>query len=181
MKKIAMVLIIGLCVGLVGVFAEHPGGTGVGVLFRSGYNFGDGGSGLDVGLSLKLASVPVYWGLFLNIRDSMFGVGGTGDYYVIDRSLIQDANFNLGWHLGLGGYATALFRKDDPHLAAGGRIPVGLSLQFAKNFEAFLNVAYNLGLQVLPKINFPAHFFNGELGVRLWIYSRSGLRFCPWL
>ncbi|MDR1178176.1 MAG: hypothetical protein LBK64_05055 [Spirochaetaceae bacterium] len=169
MKKIAIVLVIGLCVGLVGVFADHPGGTGIGVLFRSGYNMkAKGSDGFDIGLSLKLSSVPAFWGLALNIHDGVFGAGVTGDYYFIDNSLIKDSAFNLGWYLGLGGYGSLRF-DNDMYLAGGGRLPVGLSFQFAKHFEAFLGVAYNLGLRILPSISFPAHFFNGELGFRVWL------------
>ncbi|MDR1211465.1 MAG: hypothetical protein LBK40_04455 [Spirochaetaceae bacterium] len=169
MKKITMVVVIGLCVGLAGVFADHPGGAGIGILFRSGYDMeAKGSDGFDIGLSLKLSSVPIFWGFVLNVHDDVFGAGATGDYYLIDSSLVSGSGFDLGWHLGLGGYGAMRF-DDDMYLAAGGRLPVGLSFLFAKHFEAFLGVAYNLGIRVLPEVDFPSHFFNGELGFRVWL------------
>jgi F0F1-type ATP synthase membrane subunit c/vacuolar-type H+-ATPase subunit K len=169
-KKTAIVLIIGLCTGLAGAFAEHPGGTGIGVLFRSGYDVdAKDDNGVDAGLSLKLAGLPIYWGFFLNTHNDVFGLGVTGDYYLIDSSLFKEGGFDMGLHLGLGGYGSMIFYDTDTYFAAGGRVPVGLSFLFARRFEVSLGLAYNLGLRVLPTVDFPAHFFNGELGFRLWL------------
>jgi hypothetical protein len=56
MKKLFVVCVLGLALGVTGVFAQHPGGLGIGL--QGGWS--GGGSGA---LSLKIPSFPVYWAI----------------------------------------------------------------------------------------------------------------------
>ncbi|MDR0412040.1 MAG: hypothetical protein LBH75_08735 [Treponema sp.] len=161
MKKFLAVCAIGLALATGSVFADHPSGLGLGVVFGGGVGEYNGA------LSLKVPSLPVYWTVRLGIWDSSFGLGVTGDYYIIDSTLVS--SINLGWYLGLGGYAGLWGFSDKLGFAAGARLPIGLSWQFLGHGEIFLEIAPQLGIQVLPDVHFPhASFFNGALGFRYW-------------
>ena len=58
MKKLIMILLAATFVS-VAAFADHPKGMGVGLV--AGGNFGSGGAATDIGLSLKLPSMPIFW------------------------------------------------------------------------------------------------------------------------
>jgi hypothetical protein len=161
MKKFLTVCAIGLALATSNVFADHPSSLGLGVVFGGSV---DGGA---AALSLKVPSLPIYWAIRLDIGNGFFGLGATGDYYFIDDVLVSD--INLGWYFGLGGYASLWGFSDKLGFAAGARVPVGLSLQFLKHGEVFVEIAPQLGIQVLPSVHFPhASYFNGALGIRYW-------------
>jgi hypothetical protein len=166
MKKLLAVCIIGLSLGTVGAFAEHPSGWGIGIVGRGGW------SGRGVGgaaLSLKAPSLPIYWAIDLGLSDHYFGLGVSGDYYLIDKALVPD--INLDWYLGLGGYASLEFwnsssGNDGVGIGVGVRVPVGLSWEFLKHFELFGDIVPNVGLHIEPlDLGFGV---NGELGIRFW-------------
>ncbi|MDR0784928.1 MAG: hypothetical protein LBE74_03470 [Treponema sp.] len=162
MKKFLAVCAIGLALATGSVFADHPSGLGLGVVF------GGGVGEYNAALSLKVPSVPIYWAIRLGIWDNSFGLGVTGDYYIIDNNL-PVSGIDLGWYFGVGGYASLWGFDDKLGVIAGVRAPVGLSWQFLGHGEVFLEVAPQLGFQLLPKFRFPyASFFNGALGFRFW-------------
>jgi hypothetical protein len=174
MKKICIVVLVLFLTVTAGTFADHPGGTGIGINFRYGVA-GTGGFGPS--LSLKLKPVPVYWGVSLGINKNWFGLNVAGDYYFIDKTLLPE--IKLGWYLGLGGYVGMWFWQGDYRaawaegsssmaLALGARLPVGLSWQPLNFLEVFVDVAPRLGISVIP-VHFPDWGVDFDLGVRLWI------------
>jgi hypothetical protein len=167
LKKMMMAAALGLALGTAVVFAEHPGGLGIGGVF--GMGVGKGGlGGYNAGLSLKAPGLPVFWAINAHINNSSFGVGGSGDYYIIDKTLIP--GIGLGWYLGIGGYVGTLFTSNDRGLWAGFRLPVGLSWIPVDWFELFLEIAPNLGLNFLPNFEFPhGSFLNPAIGFRFWL------------
>jgi hypothetical protein len=134
-----------------------------------------GGIG-NVGLSLKVPALPIFWGVYLSMRGGdYFGLGVTGDYYFYDSPLVR--NINLYWFLGLGGYVNLLFLKgnddnsnDDDKLwfSAGARVPVGLSWRPVRFLEIFADIVPSLGAQIAPSTGFDFDI-NFELGLRLWL------------
>jgi hypothetical protein len=171
MKKLVLAAFLGLVLSA-GAFAEHPGGWGIGVLGRWGWGWDLAGSGIGgAALSLKAPSAPVYWGLSLGIRDHYFGLAATGDYYLIDQTLISGVNF--GWYLGLGGFVSFDSWRNFSAFAAGVRLPIGISWRPVDVVELFLDVAPGLGLGAYfgdkSGLYFPAGDFPLELGLRFWI------------
>jgi hypothetical protein len=166
MKKVLAVCIIGLAL-TAGAFAEHPSGWGLGILGRGGYG------GFGPALSLKAPSLPVYWGVDMAVWNGYFGVGVTGDYYIIDKALLPD--INLDWYLGLGGYVSmgawsngkGYDHHDGFSLALGARAPVGLSWKFLEHFELFGDIYASLGFGIVP-FYFPHWGAGGEIGIRYW-------------
>ncbi|MDR1420200.1 MAG: hypothetical protein LBI86_07495 [Treponema sp.] len=158
MKKVVLAVLLGLVLCSVCVFAEHPGGWGLGVMGHGGYGWGRSGMG-GVALSLKAPRLPVYWGINLELYSDFFGVGLSGDYYLIDKMLIP--KIGLGWYLGLGGFFT--FGRYNPsydynawtYLSFGGRLPIGLSWQLLK--------AGSIGIEIFGEV-IPSL----GLGLRLW-------------
>lgn len=167
MRKIVILLVLVAIIATGTAFADYPEDKiGIGALF--GYNGSwEGGRGTgNVALSLKLPSLPIFWALSLEIDGSAFGLGAHGDYYFYHNTLFAEAN--LDWYLGLGGWLSLWGFDDDFGFALGARLPVGLSWQPLDMLEVFLEIAPSLGLQVLPKVKFPAGGIGLGLGVRVW-------------
>lgn len=168
MKKIALLLVLTACLA-VGAFADHPSGWGVGIMGQYGFAW-DGFTGnAGAALSLKAPQLPIYWGINMDIYHGYFGLGVTGDYYLIDQRLVDSINF--GWYFGVGGYAGLGF-YGDLALSLGARLPIGIYLipleTDALSLELFLDIAPSLGLQALPSFHFPAGDLGVDMGLRLW-------------
>ncbi|MDR0524833.1 MAG: hypothetical protein LBG90_03065 [Spirochaetaceae bacterium] len=159
MKKLFAVCIIGLTLGTAGAFADHPSGWGIGPGFGGnwGWIISSPIPGLGPYLSLKAPMLPIYWGLGLNLGSDYFGFGVSGDYYIIDKLLVEKAK--LHWFLGVGGFLTLESRsgthnyrwtedKDYSYLGfgAGARVPVGLSWQPLDWLEVFGDIKLELGI-----------------------------------
>jgi opacity protein-like surface antigen len=172
MKKLILIVLLGLVIATAGVFADHPAGWGIGV--EGQYNFAwegfEGGSG--AALSLKAPQLPIFWGISLSFRDDTFGISVTGDKYITDKALIPD--INLGWYLGLGGYVGLLHWSGYNMINFGARLPIGLSWRPLDFLELFLDVAPSLGLGIYfgdyvgDNFEFPEGGLGMDIGVRLW-------------
>jgi hypothetical protein len=166
MKKLFLCGALGLVLAVSGVFADHPGGLGIGVLGRFGWGYGGGGFGGGA-LSLKLPSLPIFWGVNAGIGSNYFGFGITGDKYFIDQTLTTiGGSVPFGWYLGLGGYFNfaswtwkagwyhnSYYTEDHSKtsLGFGVRVPIGIDLQIPIStikLEVFLEAAPSLGLGI---------------------------------
>jgi hypothetical protein len=181
MKKLFAVCIIGLAFGVTGVFAQHPGGLGIGV--QGGWSGGGGGA-----LSLKVASLPIFWAINVgplesggsgDYKWSSIGFGVTGDYYLFDQALPVPG---LGWYLGLGAglgfysYDSSYNDWDSSALYLSGRVPIGLSfmLPLPLKLELFLQVVPSLTFYIRTKGDYGnsgmgTNIFGGDLGIRIWL------------
>jgi hypothetical protein len=183
MKKLVMVSLLGLMLAA-GVFAEHPKGWGLGIVGQYGGGWTGGGSLGGAALSLKAPGAPIFWGITLHFPSNGFGAGITGDYYLIDQTLVKGAG--LGWFFGLGGYFDFLTYKytfigkdySQTALGLGLRVPIGLSWQPVKSFEIFFDFAPSLGILFYSgnyydyktdenKIAFGGGW-QGDIGLRFW-------------
>ena len=151
MKKIVLVLLLGVIIAT-GVFADHPSGWGIGVVGGGGWGYNRYGVG-GLMLSIKAPNVPIFWGISVDFGTDYFGMGFTGDYYLIDSNITDFGGPNLGWYLGVGGFFG--FGNYDGSYASwtsmsfGGRLPIGLSLQFpfpTITIELLVALVPNLGL-----------------------------------
>ena len=164
MKKVLLVFVLITIISTGTVFADHPSGLGIGVMGSLGGGW-EGGSLLGgLIISLKLPSMPVYWGVDLAFGKNYFRLGVIGDYYLIDRVLINDINLN--WFVGVGGWVNCVI--DPFSFGFGARLPIGLSWQPIKILEVFINIAPSIGISLNP-FYFPAGGIAGEIGVRLWL------------
>lgn len=165
MKKLLLVCVLGLGLVVSGVFADHPSGLGIGILGRFGYGAGGGFGG--GALSLKLPSLPIFWGVNAGLGSGWFSFGITGDKYLIDQTLTTiGGSVPFGWYLGLGGYfdfANWTWKKNytvngknydkysQTNLGFGVRVPIGIDLQIpisTVSLEVFLEAAPSLGLGI---------------------------------
>jgi hypothetical protein len=166
MKKLFLVFLASALVS-VAAFADHPKGMGIGAV--AGGNFGTEGSGSDIGLSLKLPSMPIFWAFRLGFSSSYTSLGVTGDKYFVDENLFKEGSFRLDWYAGVGGYANLGVVGSDAFAALGARVPIGVSWHITKEFELWLGLAPSLGLSLMPEFRFPDFFIPGELGLRIWM------------
>jgi hypothetical protein len=164
MKKIFLVFVL-VAVMAVAAFADHPSGLGIGVQGGGGSYWGGAGSfHPSAALSLKIPSVPIFWAARLDITDGYFGLGVSGDYYLIDSQLIP----TLHWYLGVGGSLGLSFGNDWMGLGAAVRLPIGLSWQPVRPLEIFLQVVPSLGVDIIPGFHFPSGGWGGDIGIRIW-------------
>lgn len=165
MKKLAIVLVALLAVSSA-VYADHPNKLGVGIVGGSGY--GSVATGGDIGLALKLTSMPIYWQLNIHLSEGYFGLGITGDKYFYDQNLFREGAFKLDWFLGLGGYANLGLGSGSTSASLGARLPLGLSWHATKELELWVGAVPSLGVGIIP-FNFPNWNIGGEVGIRVWL------------
>ncbi|MCL2600737.1 MAG: hypothetical protein FWD88_06110 [Treponema sp.] len=157
MKKIALVLLMGLFAtgATFGHYRDNQ--TGIGFVGNTGW--GSGGGYFNPGLSLKLRALPVFWGFFLQPAGDQFGLALTGDRYFLEGNLVTDVladddgytyNLRIDWFAGLGAFANVLFGGDDTDasFAFGLRIPAGISWHIVSWAELALGIVPSLGVRV---------------------------------
>jgi len=192
MKKLVLVLLIGLLVGTA-AFADHDG-LGIGLILGGGGGFH--GGGFYPGLSLKVPSLPIFWGIYASWYNNAnwgntnyFGLTVTGDYYIIDSNLVSKTETNadgsykvkLDWFFGLGGAVNMNFwnirywdgsmdgkRESGFGLGLGLRIPIGLSWHVITPFEIALGLAPTFGVYIANKSGFWWDI-HAELVFRYWL------------
>lgn len=187
-----MVSVLGLCLAVSGAFAQHPGGLGIGVVGQYGYGYGGGIGG--AALSLKIPSLPIFWGVNLGIGAHTFDIGLSGDKYIIDQSLTGSGDFNLGWYwgfgiglgVGFGSWSDSYWEHSRFGFSVAGRMPIGLSFLFVKKVELFVGAVPQIGFamdtwtgkwkgsgaeQTYSGDNYVGLGWNigGELGLRFWL------------
>jgi hypothetical protein len=186
MKKLGLLVLLGLVLCTAGAFADHPSGWGVGIVGQYGGAWTGGGSLGGLALSLKAPSVPVFWGINFDFPKDGFGLGVTGDYYLIDQTLVSGAG--LGWFFGVGGYfdfttwsyTYASKKYSQTALGLGVRVPIGLSWQPVEFLEFFFDFAPSLGIifyggdvydyggwEDNDKVKFGGGW-QGDIGLRFW-------------
>jgi hypothetical protein len=172
MKKLVLVLLLGmLAVGA--AFADHPQDKlGIGPVWRGGFG---PSNWWDIGLSLKVPSVPIFWSINVRPGSGYLILGATGDFYFKDDSIIakemtnEDGtyNFRLDWYFGLGAYLSLGFWNDYMAATFGLRVPIGLSWHIISSIEMFLGAAPSLGISTRGDL-----FHWGlpvEVGFRFWL------------
>ena len=174
MKKLFFVLLIGILISTA-VFADHEG-LGVGIIGGGGFGSHHGYG--YAGLSLKVPSLPIFWGIYPAFYGSGFGVGVTGDFYFFDDNLIEQKMtgddgsyypFKLDWFLGVGGFVDLHMWKNGLSADLGVRVPIGLSWHIIKQLELFLDIAPGIGVYMGPG-GVGLHWAGAaELGLRFWI------------
>ena len=175
MKKILFVLVIGLLV-CSAVFSDHEG-LGIGVVGGGGGGLGYGSEYGNVGLSLKIPVLPIFWGVYGNFLRGHKGFGFTADYYFFDSYLIDRTlsgsdgsgyDLKLHWFLGGGLFFNLFTGGDKKYFDLGVRLPVGLSWHIINPLELFLAIAPGIGIS-----NWKDNIFflgvKGEIGLRLWL------------
>jgi len=160
MKKLFLILILAIIITGT-AFAQHPKGTGIGGMW-SGSFFNGVYNG--AALSLKLPSVPIYWGVHAHGWDGGLYLAISGDKYFVDEILVKDVG--LGWYFGVGGYLGLTFASP-PSAHFGARMPIGLSWMPIKYFELFLGLTPSLGISIRP-FDFPTWGIPLEIGLRVW-------------
>jgi hypothetical protein len=176
MKKLILVLIIGLLLGTA-AFADHEG-FGIGIVGGGGWS--GVGAGYP-GLSLKIPSIPIFWGFYIPIIRDGFSTGITADYYIFDSNLVSTEftnedgiyKFKLDWYFGVGFFFNMYSWPDDFNLDLGLRLPIGLSWHIIRQIELFFGVNPGIGFWIgdyerhymLSLVHFS---IGGEIGLRFW-------------
>jgi len=156
MKKLVLVLTLAAIIATGTAFAD---GFGIGV--HGGYG-GIGGGG---GLNLAFSSLYIY-------VDSVFaGSGGMHVSGAVDFLSLLDGKIidNLGWYIRVGIGASLWGFDDSLGIAAGVRVPIGLSWKPIPLLELFLQALPQISVQVLPEVQLWPNFWGGNIGLRLWL------------
>jgi len=180
MRKIALVLIVGLLsTGM--AFAHHTDDeVGIGAVFNFGG--GRGGGFFNPGLSLKLPGVPVFWGFFFHpVGD--FGLGLTGDIHFFTGNLITDVladdegytyNLRIDWFAGLGGFTNVFFGGNATAFSFGVRMPGGVSWHIVRWAELALSIVPSFGMYAIQGSSTGFHWsIGGELALRYWFTPQA--------
>jgi hypothetical protein len=180
MKKMLLVLVAGLSISTA-AFADHEG-LGLGFVAGGGAGSGHGSFGFgNIGLSLKVPALPVFWSIFPLFYGNGAGFGVNGDFYFIDKDLVTEQltnedgtyNFNLDWYLGAGFFAN-LYTWNNRHgnerasFAAGVRVPIGLSWHIITPLEMFFEIAPSFGFHAGRNVDPFFWGFGAGLGLRYW-------------
>ncbi|MDR0558379.1 MAG: hypothetical protein LBG43_11060 [Treponema sp.] len=169
MKRLAIIAFLALAVCAGSLFAEHPGGWGIGL--QGGWAGGGGGGGL----TLKAPKVPVYW--TINLNPGWISV--SGDYYFIDKALVSGAAGTLGWYLGLGGYVNIAYDHNVGYgyngwyshnywFGIGAEVPIGLSWLPLNFLELYLQLVPHIGIGIYDNGVGLWPGVGGSLGLRFW-------------
>jgi len=179
MKKFVCVVFVVLFVGIT-AFAEHPDGLGLGL--TSNFGWGQFIEDYDSwyfnpGISLKIPHVPVYWGFYGNLKPDCVGFGLSGDYYIIEKSILDEDKTNengvyhvkLDWYLGAGIYTNMDIWYDEWKVFnIGLRVPGGVSWYIIEKLELFAGVAPCFGAWMFEGESGFQWLINGEIGIRYW-------------
>ena len=176
MKKMIVVVAAFLLI-CTAAFADHPndswaigaiGGGSVGLYGADLVGIG------HVGFNLKAPKLPIFWGFYSHISNWGVGLSITGDFYILDKSIVEkevtneDGSYDLklDWYLGIGGLFD--FYVGDYYINAGLRIPGGVSWHIIKPVELSVGVAPGFGITTYhpkPKFHFTLPF---EISARFW-------------
>jgi len=164
MKKIIFAIILTVLISGA-VFADYPGGFGIGV--QGGYG-GIGGAG---GVTFKIPSIPVFFVIdFFDITTTSFGLSGAGDYYLFHNEIVNP----LDWYFGIGVGVSFWNSSNSAGLAAAIRAPLGLSWQPINFLELYLQAVPQVGLRFFGNdgnnsgFGLWSNFWCGNLGIRFW-------------
>ena len=184
MKRAIFVVIL-VCILATGTaFADHPAGFGIGVQGGFGWGTAEGGYGT---LTLKIPNIPIFWAVNLGFGAHHFGIGVSGDYYIIDQFIAHP----LHWFFGVGGFFNFYAVSDSRYynysrsdVTFGLRVPVGLSLQPIPLLELYIAIVPGIGVYIQgeeryevggSRITDTTHAGAGlgwilpfEIGLRLW-------------
>jgi hypothetical protein len=161
MKKKVLLLLMVFTISTA-VFADHEG-FGIGIIGGGGWGYPHYG---NIGLSLKIPKVPVFWGFYPTFDGHNFGFGATGDFYFVDTGIKE----TLHWFLGVGAFINLSFWHRGMAASIGVRVPVGLSWHIIKQLELFLDIAPGAGIS-FSSAGVHGPYFAGaiELGLRFWV------------
>jgi len=156
MKK-KLVLVVALVAAL-GVGTAFADGFGIGV--HGGFGQIGGGAGLNLAFSNVFLYIDA-----IGLGENSMHVAGALDFMsLLHNEFVPTLSFYI--RVGVG---AALWGWDDNlGLAAGVRLPIGLSWRPIDLLEIFLQVVPQVGLQILPDVDLWSNFWGGNLGIRLW-------------
>jgi len=187
MKKVCLLFFMSFALGTA-AFADHQG-MGIGIIGSWGWNWGYPSYG-SAGLSLKVPKMPIYWGIYPAFYGHNFGIGATGDFYIIDKNLVtstltnEDGNYNLklDWYLGIGAFMNLSFWgngadwdgdaewENGANFSFGARVPIGLSWHIIRQLELLFDIAPGIGVSFNPGGAWGPYFAGAiELGLRFWM------------
>jgi|TergutMp193P3_1026864.scaffolds.fasta_scaffold66975_2 hypothetical protein len=181
MKKLLLILFAGLLVSAA-AFADHPQDKwAIGPVNGVAIGIYDYGYYTNVGVSLKAPMIPVFWGIYSNLSPWGAGAGLTGDYYIIEKNIIETEATNkdgtydlkLDWYLGVGGFFDFFVWDwgDYTFFNAGVRVPGGVSWHIVRALELSVGIAPGLGVTNWDE-KFRFHFaVPVEISFRYWIWK----------
>ena len=158
MKKLVLVLALVAFLGAGTAFADF----GIGVHVGGAGGLGDLGYG--GGLNLAFSNIYIY--IDTAFRGSSLGVSGAVDFVSFLNIDIVDT---LSFYLRLGIPVSIWGFGSDFGLAAGVRVPVGLSWKPTEMIEVFFQLIPQVGIRILPSVNIWDDIFGSNLGIRFWL------------
>jgi len=168
MKKLLFALVL-VTVMSTGLFAQRPDGWGIGVMAQYSMDWDGFHGSSSAAFSFKAPQLPIYWALNARFTNNYSRIGISGDYYLLEQSLVDDINF--GWYLGLGGYL-GLTSNGGTGVFFGARLPVGLYIMPVQEvpLEIFVELVPTLGIAIFDDtVDFPDGGMQFAIGIRFWL------------
>ncbi|MDR0551378.1 MAG: DUF3996 domain-containing protein [Spirochaetaceae bacterium] len=167
-KKIALIASALFVSAVMGAYAEF----GIGV--QGGYNWGSVG-----GAALLLSpNNHLHFAVGWYAGDGGFNVGVSADLWALDLRIVSISDGGLDFYVGPGLFVNVGMWKqydedkgknvDKLHIAAGGRIPIGVNFRIQR-LELFLQAVPAVGLSVTPTLGLYWGGFGGNIGIRFWL------------
>jgi hypothetical protein len=136
---------------------------GIGIRGNFGYNFGGGAS------LLFSPNDKVHLGASYYMGEYLQRLGLTVDYWLLEKSLRSVGSGSLDFYVGFGLYGLVGFHNyDDIEGYIGIRVPIGLDLNFDL-LDFFVEMAPQIGADLLPSPSLGGTWFNAAIGFRFWI------------
>lgn len=118
-------------------------------------------------ITFKTDSIPLVFALSYNLSGDP-AIGLTGDYWALNKRLVNLGSVPLNWFFGVGFYINTIF-ADEFVLNGGIRVPLGLNMFIADGFiEPFVQIAPSFGVVLVPALDIDGVFWPIAAGFRLW-------------
>jgi len=153
-KKVLIALVLASVLATGTAFAE----------FGIGVHGGTGGIGGGAGVNLAFSNVFLYIDAIGLGGNHMYVAGAVDFLSLLHNEFIPTLSFYI--RVGIG--AALWGFGDDFGLAAGVRLPIGLSWRPIDLLEIFLQAVPQIGLQIMPSVGLWNNWWGGNLGIRLW-------------
>ena len=166
MKKKIVAGALMLCLACGSIFAFGIGIQGGSNVYGYATGYSDS-TGLDI--TFKLNKIPLLFAVGIPHFYDPFALGISGDYWIINPSIVGGRSWSLNWYIGAGIFANFFIPKNSFYFGFGLRVPIGLNLFFLRRIlEAYVQIAPGIEIDIQNGVH-PEFILPINYGLRVWI------------